>query len=308
MIIQDYKLNMIPDGFTVFVNVSQYDELSRTINFTLYEGSTLYEIPNGSTVTVRGTKPDKTGFEYPCAIDGSVVSFDIEPQMTILSGLVESEIRIVKNGQVIGSANFKFRVEPTPLGDDTIISETQLPLLEEAIQASADAQQYAEEAEQAVIDAQGVLASAVKSVNNELPDANGNVDVVALPTGGTTGQSLVKNSNADGDASWQNRMSPVSSPTNGDLLTTDSVGQAIDSGVTINDLKCLVVTSNSFNSLPQTIQNANVKSDHVLINSVLSNPSAMIGDWDITTNNGTITISGSISGSTTVTLYFIEQR
>ena len=73
-------------------------------------------------------------------------------------------------------------------------------------------------------------------------------------------------------------------------------------------LKCVVVTTPSFSSLPQTISNSNINSNHVLINSVLSNPSAQISDWTITTSDGSLTISGSISGSTTATLYLIEQR
>ena len=100
----------------------------------------------------------------------------------------------------------------------------------------------------------------------------------------------------------------VSSPTSGNLLSTDANGQATDSGVTASDLKCLVLSVSSFSSLPKTVSNANVTANHVVINSVLSNPSAQTGDWTITTSSGSLTISGSISGSTTLTLYLIEQR
>ena len=46
-------------------------------------------------------------------------------------------------------------------------------------------------------------ASSVQTVNSTAPDANGNVDVVALPAGGTVGQVLTKKSSADGDADWE---------------------------------------------------------------------------------------------------------
>lgn len=46
------------------------------------------------------------------------------------------------------------------------------------------------------------IDSAVQSVNGNSPDASGNVDVVALPDGGTVGQVLTKQSSADGDADW----------------------------------------------------------------------------------------------------------
>lgn len=170
MITQRYNLNLIPNKDIVFVNVSQYDKLSRTIQVVLYNGSAQFEIPSGSTVTVRGTKEDNTGFEYPCTFAGNVVSFDVQEQMTIFAGKVPCEIRITSSGQIIGSCNFILNVEKTPLDSSVSISETYLPLLEEAEQNAIRAENAADEAE-------GVLASAVKSVNNVLPDANGNVDV-----------------------------------------------------------------------------------------------------------------------------------
>lgn len=111
------------------------------------------------------------------------------------------------------------------------------------------------------------------------------------------------------------RMLPVSSPTANNLLLTNADGQAIDSGTnlaTINtnieNKKVLVITTSSFSSLPQTITNANITSNMVVVNSVLSNPSAQTGDWTVTTSNGSLSISGSISGTTTLTLYLLEQR
>lgn len=204
MIIQKYNLNMIPDKVPVMVRVSQYDQFSRTIIFSLYDGALEYEIPSGSTIAVRGTKPDHTGFEYPCTFDGNEVSFDIEPQQTVLSGLVPSEIRITSNNEIVGSCNFIINVEPTPLDESTVISDTELPLIEEASQAAVIAQGAAARAEAEADRAEQVLSTAVKSVNNTLPDAQGNVDVVALPDGGTVGQILTKQSSTDGDADWEN--------------------------------------------------------------------------------------------------------
>ena len=226
MIIQKYNLNMIPDKVPVMVRVSQYDQFSRTIIFSLYDGATEYEIPTGSTISVRGTKPDHTGFEYPCTFEGNEVSFDIEPQQTVLSGLVPSEIRITSNNEIVGSCNFIINVEPTPLDESTVISDTELPLIEEASQAAVIAQGAAAAAEASAEQAEQVLSTAVKSVNNTLPDAQGNVDVVALPDGGTAGQILTKQSSTDGDADWENPLInyeetgsvPSATPLNADQL------------------------------------------------------------------------------------------
>lgn len=70
----------------------------------------------------------------------------------------------------------------------------------------------------------------------------------------------------------------------------------------------LVLTRSSFSSLPITITNANITSDMVCIKAELGTPSAQTGDWTVTTSNGSLTVAGTISGSTTLTLYLAKSR
>lgn len=63
-----------------------------------------------------------------------------------------------------------------------------------------------------------------------------------------------------------------------------------------------VITTDAFSSLPHTYSNTKIKAHHVVVDSQLSNPSAQTSDWTVTTANGSMTISGSISGSTTLTV------
>ena len=70
----------------------------------------------------------------------------------------------------------------------------------------------------------------------------------------------------------------------------------------------VVDVDTAFNSLPQTVSNANITSDMVVVNSVLGTPSAQTGDWTVTTSTGSLTIAGTISGSTTATLYLLKSR
>ena len=92
--------------------------------------------------------------------------------------------------------------------------------------------------------------------------------------------------------------------------TTPAAGQfiAVDNAsgtkkVDASSLMTLVVSVSAFDSLPQTVSNSKITSGHVVLNSVLSNPSAQTGDWTVTTSNGSVSISGDISGSTALTLY-----
>lgn len=70
----------------------------------------------------------------------------------------------------------------------------------------------------------------------------------------------------------------------------------------------VVVEITSFSSLPKTVNNLNITSGMVVINAVFGNPSAQIGDWTATTSNGSVRLTGTISGSTTLTLYLIKSK
>lgn len=67
----------------------------------------------------------------------------------------------------------------------------------------------------------------------------------------------------------------------------------------------LLINIPSFSSLPQTIQNEHITSDHVVAQYEIGTSSAQLSDWTITTANGSVTIAGSISGSTTLKLLLV---
>lgn len=153
MTTQTFNLDLIPNGIAPIVHVSQYDK-GQTWLFNIVLENTLFTIPTGSSVVVQGTKKDGTGFQYPCTYSGSQVTVTEQQQMTILAGDVPAELVISKSGDIIGTLNFIIRVEPAALSDDTQISETDLPLIEEAAELAeqlteimAEIEGYAEDAE-----------------------------------------------------------------------------------------------------------------------------------------------------------------
>lgn len=155
MITQSINLNLIPGGVLPRFNVSQYDKGSRALQFNLFSGSLPFEVPDGSTVTIQGTKKDMTGFQYPCTYQGSLVVSDLHDQMTVLAGEVTTELVITDTSlNILGTCNFIIDVEQAALSKDIPISETELPLLQEAIQAAAEAKASAEAAEDDAEDAE----------------------------------------------------------------------------------------------------------------------------------------------------------
>ena len=83
-------------------------------------------------------------------------------------------------------------------------------------------------------------ASSVQSVNSQTPDANGNVDIVALPAGGTAGQVLTKQSSTTGDADWADPTSSghIIEDDNGTAMAQQPTLQFVNADVTndsVND-------------------------------------------------------------------------
>lgn len=101
---------------------------------------------------------------------------------------------------------------------------------------------------------------------------------------------------------------------NGLTQSSHADGKALSAyqGKVLNDkiskTEVLTINVSSFSSLPQTVNNSDIESDMVVVNSVLGTPSAQTADWTVATSNGSLTISGSISGSTTLTLYLMKSR
>lgn len=114
------------------VHVSQND-IGRQFQLKLFDGASPYTMPQGTSARIDGIKPDKKGFSYPDAVSvsGNVVTVTTKQQMTIVSGEVVCEIRFSLGGNDIGTLNFKMLVEPSPVNEDTDISETDLPAIME---------------------------------------------------------------------------------------------------------------------------------------------------------------------------------
>ena len=62
----------------------------------------------------------------------------------------------------------------------------------------------------------------------------------------------------------------------------------------------------SFNSLPQTVSDAAITADHIAVMCEPGTPVSQVGEWTVTTAAGSVTVSGSISGSTTLKLVLVK--
>lgn len=141
---QTFNLDLIPQGVPPIVHVSQYDK-GQTWEIHLYENGIVFPVPANTSAAIQGTKPDSTGFQFPAVITAgdNVVMFTLEQQMTVFSGDIDCELVLVNGDDQVATINFILSVEPTTLDDDTVISETQLPLIEQAAELGAVINNYA---------------------------------------------------------------------------------------------------------------------------------------------------------------------
>lgn len=138
---QRIKANLIPSYNMInpVIHLAQYDVSDGTgkqVEIELYYGVDKFTIPSGASVTFRGTKIDKTGYSYEITnFADNVVTVDVKPQMTVLSGTHFAELRISKGNTISNTIKFVMDIDSSALADDTKVSETQLPTIEKASQA-----------------------------------------------------------------------------------------------------------------------------------------------------------------------------
>lgn len=69
----------------------------------------------------------------------------------------------------------------------------------------------------------------------------------------------------------------------------------------------LQINLGTISSLPVTVSDDRITADHICkpADCLLSLPSAQTSDWTVTTSDGSVSVSGSISGSTTATIWLV---
>lgn len=68
------------------------------------------------------------------------------------------------------------------------------------------------------------------------------------------------------------------------------------------DKRIVTINCGTISSLPHTVTNANITAKHIPISWVFDSPLAQLDAWTISTSSGSLTITGSLRGSTTLTL------
>ena len=294
---QDFNLTLLTDDRppnipTVYCN--QYDE-GRVYTATIYDvDGNLYTFDGTETVTVRGTRPDGEGFSYYATASGNTVSFTLTDVMSDVKGYVRCGIVIVVGTATVGTLVFRLYVQPAALEADTIIgSSTFEGVITAAVEEAVAA---------ALTDTNPVLVvniSSITSLPYTVENAAITADAVCLRmTLGTPSAQL---------SDWTFTTSEGSLTISGTLSgTTSAVLYMVD---TTTPMETVEVDFSAISSLPVTSSyNAAITADMVCVGYTVGTPSAQLSDWTITTTAGYVTVSGTVSGTTTLVLYLAKGR
>lgn len=168
MYTQTQDINVIPSGVRPVIYLSQYDNQTQALRFLLYKDDTAFQIPSGAAVLINGLKPDNTGFSYAAtAMSGNSAMFSVTQQMTAVAGDVECELRVRTASEIIGTLNFILKVEKAPLTDDSVLSETEIPLIEQAVDIAANLAEYIQQ----TLDAASAASASAQAAATYATDA-----------------------------------------------------------------------------------------------------------------------------------------
>ena len=131
MVTQAYTISTVKNAVPPKVKMSQYDSASRTITFSVVDGSGSAVSLTGKTVTVEGTRIDGHAFAASCTVNGNSVSFTETADMTNQAGDHPAELVVRQDGQRLGTMNFIISVEPAAMDEDAEITEEDKSLFEQ---------------------------------------------------------------------------------------------------------------------------------------------------------------------------------
>lgn len=122
-----YDLDMTPRRtLPIIINVSQYDDIGRTLVFNLFSSSGKWTAPTSAAVTFEGGKPDGKFFAYNCAYSNGTVTVTIQQQMTAVAGKVRCKVKVKSGDKVVESAPVIMVVDAAAVPDGSDMSKSDI--------------------------------------------------------------------------------------------------------------------------------------------------------------------------------------
>lgn len=162
------------------IHLMQYDKSLPEIEVHITKDGQEYTIPSGYSATIRWGKPDKHGCTATGTVSGSTVTFQVTEQMACVAGRSKVTVEIVESdSSQAGTAKFEVIVDSNPIGDNTIVSDSEIADIQKAIEAGQNAEKALETAKQAqsiIDDVTEKAESASTLINNATESLESSVE------------------------------------------------------------------------------------------------------------------------------------
>lgn len=182
MITYSFDLDVVPGGVPVKVPLKQYEDAC-TLVFSVYASKGALVLPEGTTASIRGTKPDGNGISIDANISGNVVTVLVNKQMTTAAGKSKYELVFANaTGNEFITTSFVVMVERAALDADTLESDSVIRELaeiqlhqDEIIEAARTAVAKTEELDTMY----STVVAANENVNAKSAEVNKKAEMVA---------------------------------------------------------------------------------------------------------------------------------
>lgn len=123
MITYAFDLDIVPGGVPVVVPLKQYED-DVVLSFNVYSRLGTLNLPSGTSVSIRGTKPDGNGFSSDTGVtfSNNVVTVNVDKQMTAAAGKSLFELVFTNNNKELITTSFVILVQRAALDKDTLAS------------------------------------------------------------------------------------------------------------------------------------------------------------------------------------------
>lgn len=115
MIRRRYDLDLIPGRLAPIVHLSQYDEIF-IVEMRLFARDGVMQLESGTTVTIRGTKPDGQPYTAPVVLNDNIATIQGDGNLTDVAGTGTFELCLAHGGKDLHTTNFDIVIEPSPTG------------------------------------------------------------------------------------------------------------------------------------------------------------------------------------------------
>lgn len=246
MITFTYDLDVVPGIVPLVVPLKQYEDDVKII-FNVFSRVGTLNLQEGTTVSIRGTKPDGNGISIDASLSGSIVTANVDKQMTAVAGKALYELVFTNSsGDDFITASFVVFVQRAALDKDTLKSGSVIRELVDIIDRTDDiiaAANLADTSCKAVDVMHKEVVDANESVNTKAADVDLKAKQVAamkIESDTLAKQALEKASNAENEvAENQNTLENLKKTDNEFRLLLEGKidGAYVDQG-------CLYLTSN----------------------------------------------------------------